>query len=260
MTRAFITYQKEHSTRSSCANSKGRFFLIFLFILLASSLLRLSAQQAAPILFHGLVLDAETRQPLKGAHYIIRNKTAGAADDRGMVSFYARHHDTIMFSCVGYKDFNLIIGDTLHAQEYVAGIYLTGDTLMIPAVVVMPRLGNIRAEIMSARPNTDQEMVNAANNLKISTYQGLTGANELGDPSSNYEVLRNKQRIDAAEKGGIPSDQMVIFSPFVIIPVVYILAKGLPQDPAPPAPYISPTELNRIRALHDSLIYKSPRP
>ena len=257
--RTFTTCLKEHSTRSFCANSNGRFCLLFFFFLVTSSLLRLSAQQVAPILFHGLILDAETRQPLKGAHYIIRNKTAGAADDRGMVSFYARHHDTIMFSCVGYKDFNMIIGDTLHAQEYVAGIYLTGDTLMIPAVVVMPRLGNIRAEIMSARPNADQEMVNAANNLKISTYQGLTGASELGDPASNYEVLRHKQRIDAAEKGGIPSDQMVIFSPFVIIPVVYILAKGLPQEPAPPAPYISPAELNRIRALHDSLIYKSPR-
>ena len=259
MTRTFITCQKEHSTRSSCANSNGRFCLTFLFFLAASSLLRLSAQQVAPILFHGLVVDADTRQPLKGAHYMIREKTAGAADDRGMVSFYARHRDTVRFSCVGYKDFNMIIGDTLLAQEYVAGIFLTSDTILIPAVVVMPRLGNIRAEIMSAKPNADQEMVNAANNLKISTYQGLTSANELSDPSSNYELLRQKLRVEAGEKGGIPTDQMVIFNPFVIIPIVYILAKGLPQDPDPPAPYISPGEMNRIRTLHDSLIYKSPR-
>jgi hypothetical protein len=260
MTRRFITCLKERSTRSYCANRNGRSCLLLLLILVAILPLRLSAQQASPILFHGLVLDAETRQPLKGAHYNINNRMAGAADESGMVSFYARRNDTVRFSCVGYKDFNMIIGDTLFAQEYVAGIYLTSDTLMIPAVVVMPRLGNIRAEIMAAKPGADQEMVNAANNLRISTYQGLTGANELGDPSSNYEVLRHQQRIDASEKGGIPSDQMVIFSPFVIIPIVYILAKGLPQDPAPPAPYISPAEMSRIRALHDSLIYKSPRP
>jgi hypothetical protein len=207
-----------------------------------------------------MVLDAETRQPLTGAHYMIRDKTAGAADNRGMIAFYARHRDTVRFSCVGYKDFHMVIGDTLLAQEYVLGIYLSSDTLMIPAVVVMPRLGNMRVGIMAVKPNADHEMVNAANNLKISTYQGLTGSNELGDPFSNYEVLRQKQRVDAYEKGGIPSDKMLIFSPFAIIPIVYLLAKGLPEDPDPPAPYISPSELNRIRTLHDSLIYKSPLP
>jgi hypothetical protein len=69
-----------------------------------------------------------------------------------------------------------------------------------------------------------------------------------------------KHRIDASEKGGIPSDQMLVFSPFTLIPLVYVLAKGLPENPVPPAPYISPNELNRIRALHDSLIYKSKIP
>ncbi len=256
---AFITCQKEHSTKSSCANSNGRSCLTFLFILVASSLLGLSAQQVTPILFHGLVLDTETHQPLKGAHYIIRDKTAGAADDHGMISFYARHHDTVRFSCVGYKDFHLVIGDSLLAQEYVLGIYLTSDTLMIPAVVVMPRLVNMRAEIMAVKPGVDDATINATNNLKISTYQGLTAATRLGDPAANYEVIRHMQAKEAGEKGGIPSDQMVAFNPFIIIPIVYILAKGLPEDPPAPVPYISAREMNRLRALHDSLIYKTPR-
>jgi hypothetical protein len=257
---AFITCLKEHSTRSSCANSYGRLCLTFFSVLVASSLLQLSAQQASPILFHGLVLDAESRQPLNGAHYMITGRSAGAADDRGMVSFYARHRDTVRFSCVGYKDFNMIIGDTLRAQQYVLGIYLTGDTLMIPAVVVIPRLVNVRAEIMADKPGADDATVNAANNLKISTYQGLTAATRLDDPASHYEVIRHMQAIEAGEKGGIPSSQMVSLSPFTIIPLIYILAKGIPEDPPAPAPHISAKELSRIRALHDSLIYKSPRP
>jgi len=258
--RAFIMYQKEHSTRSSCANSNGRLCLTFLFILIASSLLKLSAQQLEPILFHGLVVDTETHQPLKGAHYIIRDKTAGAADNRGMVSFYARHRDTVRFSCVGYKDFHLVIGDTLLAQEYVLGIYLSSDTLLIPAVVVMPRLVNIRAEIMAEKPGIDDATMNATNNLKISAYQGLTAATRLDDPTANYEVIRRAQAMAAGEKGGIASGQMVSFSPFTIIPLIYILARGLPENPPAPAPHISAKELSRIRALHDSLIYKTPRP
>jgi len=257
--RAFIMYQKEHSTRSSCANSKDRLCLTFLFILVSSSLLRLSAQELAPILFHGIVVDTETRQPLKGAHYIIRDKTAGAADSRGMVSFYARHRDTVRFSCVGYKDFQLVIGDTLLAQEYVVGIYLSSDTLLIPAVVVMPRLVNMRAEIMAEKPGIDDATVNATNNLKISAYQGLTAATRLDDAAANYEVIRRAQALAAGEKGGISSGQMISFSPFTIIPLIYILARGLPEDPPAPAPHISAKELSRIRALHDSLIYKTPR-
>jgi len=259
MTHAFITCQKEHSTRSSCANSNGRTCLTFLFILVASSLLRLSAQQVAPILFHGLVIDAETRQPLSGAHYMIRDNTAGAADARGMISFYARHRDTVKFSCIGYKDFHLVIGDTLLAQEYVLGIYLSSDTLLIPAVVVMPRLVNMRAEIMAEKPGIDDATVNATNNLKISAYQGLTAATRLDDAAANYEVIRRAQATAAGEKGGIASGQMISFSPFTIIPLIYILARGLPEDPPAPAPYISAKELNRIQALHDSLIYKTPR-
>ena len=80
MTHTFITFQKEHSTRLSFANSAGRSCLTFLFILSISSLLRVSAQQTESILFHGMVLDADTRLPLSGAHYVIKNRSAGAAD------------------------------------------------------------------------------------------------------------------------------------------------------------------------------------
>jgi hypothetical protein len=257
MKHAFITCPREHLTRSYCASKPGRACFLFLILLVTLSPLRLSAQQNGLILFHGVILDAETHKPLTGAHFQARDRSAGAADERGMVSFYARPHDTIRFTCVGYKDFRMVIGDTLRAKEYIAGIYLTGDTLMIPAVVVIPRMVNIRAEIMADRPAPDHAMINATNNLRISAYQGLTGVNKLGDPASNYELIRQKQRIDAFEKGGIPSGQMVSISPLTLIPLIYVLATGLPEEPEPPTPYLSPRELGQIRALYDSLIYKS---
>jgi hypothetical protein len=255
MKTGFIMCLKEHLTRSSFVNRTTRSFVL-LFLLLVTSLLTLSSQQTEPILFHGVIMDTETRQPLAGAHFQVKGRTAGAADERGMISFYARYNDTVTFTCVGYKEYHMIIGDTLQASEYIAGIYLTSDTLMIPAVIIVPRMGNIRAAIMADRPETDHEMINAANNLKISTYQGLSGANKLGDPAANYELIRQKQRVDAYEKGGIPSSAMVSISPFTLIPLIYVLAKGLPEEPRPPKPYISPHELNQIQALHDSLIYK----
>lgn len=214
------------------------------------------AQDLQPILFHGVILDADTREPLTGAHFTVKHRSAGAADSRGMFSFYARHNDTVTFTSVGYRSHSMIVADTLRATEYVAAIWLSTDTLMIPAVVVMPRLGNIKAAIMSEPPATNQELINATNNLKIATWQGLTSASRLDDPASNYELLRQQQRIDAYEKGGIPSSQMVALSPFTIIPLIYILAKGLPEDPEPPKPYISVRELEKLRSVHDSLVYR----
>ncbi len=255
---ASIMFRKEHSTRSSCANNAGRLGLTFLFLLVVCSL-KVSGQQPDLILFNGIILDADTREPLTGAQYVIRDKSAGAADTRGMVSFYARPHDTVRFSCLGYKNFLMPVGDTLLTNEYIAGIYLSKDTLVIPAVVIIPRLNNMRAEIMADRPDADQELINATNNLKISAYQGLTAATRLDDPAANYEVIRHSQAVAAGEKGGIPSGQMLVFNPLILLPVIYLLSTGLPEVPPAPAPYISARELTRLRELHDSLIYKTPR-
>jgi len=247
--------------RSSCAGNTGSLSLLFFFILTAAFLPQdIAAQQSGAILFHGVIIDAETREPLSGAHFIIGDRVAGAADLKGMFSLYAHHYDTITFTSVGYRPYSLIVSDTLRAKEYVSGIWLTTDTVMIPSVVVIPRLGNLRAAIMAEPPATDQQMINAANNLKISTYQGLTGSNQLGDPIVNYELIRQKQRYEAYEKGQIPSSQMVALSPLVLIPLIYLLAEGLPENPAPPVPYISEREMSHLRTLHDSLIYKSQLP
>jgi len=255
-------------TRSSFAGKAAALPVLF-FILLAFRPQPAAAQQAGPILFHGVILDAETRQPLTGAHYQVRGvsrgsteatgRRSGAADSRGMVSFYARYPDTVTFTCVGYKEYNMPVHDSLHSSEYVAGIYLTTDTLMMAAVVVIPRIGNMRAAIMSEPPATNQELINATNNLRLSAYQGLTSASRLGDPASNYELLRQKQRYEAYEKGQIPSDQMLAVSPLTLIPLIYLLAVGPPEVPEPPVPYISAREMENLRAVHDSLIYRVPR-
>lgn len=258
MNSVFTTSLKGRLMRSSFKGNSTiglSVILFFLFVLLTQAA---AAQQPDRILFHGVILDADSRQPLTGAHYRISGGRVGAADGKGMFSLFARHNDTITFTCVGYKEYRLTVHDTLRAREYVAGIYLSSDTLMIAEVVVIPRIGNLKAEIMAERPATDQELINATNNLRLSAYQGLVNPGKLGDPDTNYELMRQKQRYEAYEKGQIPSGQMLVVSPLILIPLIYVLAVGLPEEPEPPVPYISVRELERLRAVHDSLIYKEP--
>lgn len=134
MKNVFTMFLNEHLTRLSSANNQaGSLFLVLFF--LVTGVLQLSAQQNQPVLFHGVILDNSTLQPLAGARYDVNGRIAGAADDKGMISV----------------------------------------------------------------------------------------------------------------------------SPLMIIPLIYILSEGLPGEPAPPSPYISPREMHRIQALHDSLIYKGNR-
>ena len=121
---------------------------------------------------------------------------------------------------------------------------------------IIPRLGNIRAEIMADRPAPSQEMINASNNIRMGVYQGLTTQPDLGDPLVNYELLRQTQRMEAYEKGQIPSGQMVGLSPLILIPLIQRLASGPPVDHVPPAPHISARDLEHLRRVHDSLIFR----
>ncbi|MHC1733981.1 MAG: hypothetical protein AB9888_18365 [Bacteroidales bacterium] len=255
MRKAFIMFRKGRLTRSFFASRLSRAYLLLLFFTVLN-LPETLAQQSGSILFHGVIFDAASSQPLPDAHYKIKGRTAGAADGRGMFSLYARWHDTITFTCIGYREYSMTVQDTLRAREYTAGIYLTSDTTMIPEVIVIPRLGNIRAEIMAELPAPSQEMINASNNLRMGTYQGLTTQPELGDPLVNYELLRQTQRMEAYEKGQIPSGQMVGLSPLILIPLIQRLASGPPEEPAPPAPHISAREMEHLRRVHDSLIFR----
>lgn len=249
-----IMYLKGRLRKLFYANRLFKAFIISIavFLFLVTDL---RGQQASVFLFHGIVLDSDTRQPIYGAHYIIGNRAAGATDSKGLLSFYAHSRDTVRFTFIGYKDALLIISDTLLAKEYTVGIFMTADTLMMADVIILPKMGNIRSEILSKPTVPNQETANAINNLRISAYQGRTGVTSLGDPDANYQLLRQQQRTETFEKGGIPSSAMVSVSPFTVIPLIYVLAKGLPEEPPPPQPYVSQKDLEMIRAIHDSLIY-----
>ncbi len=255
MRKAFTMFRRGRLTRSFFAGKPLQIILLSVSLFFPPDP-GIQAQQPGVVLFHGIILDASTRQPLPDAHYIVRGRTAGATDNRGMFSIYAHHHDTITFSCIGYRHFSMTVHDTLRAKEYTAGIYLTADTTMIPAVIVMPRIGNIRAEILADRPAPNQEMINATNNLRMAVYQGLANAPELGDPATNYEILRQRQRMEAYEKGQIPSSQMAALSPFTLIPLIYMLIAGPPEELTPPVPHIPARDMDYLRHLHDSLLIR----
>ena len=203
------------------------------------------------ILFQGLVIDASNLSPVSNTQIMINRAFSSVSDVDGSFAFYVNMYDTVVFKSLGYKPAMMFINDTLRGRAYIAGIYMNSDTLSIGEVVIIPRHINLRSEIMNARDKTPATMQNARYNVAISAYQGKNSRNVLGDPETNYRVISQKQKVDAFEKGGIPSSMIAGVNPLFLIPV---LVHSLATQPEPP-PAFSP-QLNDIEVeqIHNKYI------
>lgn len=198
------------------------------------------------ILFQGLIMDASSRIPLPNSQIIIKRSLASVSDNDGKFAFYVNRSDTVYFTNLGYRSAVLIVSDTLSGREFVAGIYLHSDTISIGEVIIMPRLNNLKSELLNTRPEASKTVENARYNLEISAYQGRMAQSKMGDPALNYEVLRQQQKRDAYSRGQIPADHMVGLSPLMLIPAAYLLMHGLPERPSAPEPHLTDKEINDL--------------
>jgi hypothetical protein len=205
---------------------------------------------AARIIFHGIVVDASSLAPISNSQILINNIFSSVSNNDGTFSFYVNRKDTVLFKHLGYKQTSFFVSDTLRGLEFVAGVYMHSDTLLIGEVVIIPRLINLKSEIMKAPGHVPSTFENARYNVAISAYQGRTTQGKLGDPSSNYEYLHQKQRIDVYEKGQIPSDQIAGFNPLLLLPAAYLILHGPPEKPAPFGEKLTHEELSQIQKIY----------
>jgi len=234
--------------------------LLIMILLPAALCISLCAQesnnQGSRMLFQGIVMERQNDAPLANAQIFINRSFSSVSNDDGRFAFYAGRSDTVTFRLLGYKPALFYISDTLAGREFVAGVYMSADTLSIDEVVIFPRLATLKADMFNTRSETSRQNQNASNNLAISAYQARMTQNKLGDPAINYEVIRQRQREDAYSKGQIPSDKIVGLSPLLLIPAAYMLLHGLPEKPPPLQPHLTEQEVNEIHKRYMESIRK----
>jgi hypothetical protein len=208
----------------------------------------------------GIIRDASTLEPLENSQITINGRYRVSSDETGSFSLQVNRRDTVIFSLLGYKDETLILSDTLAGPEFVAGVYMNSDTLSIGEVVIIPRLRSLKSDILKAPVYSTPELENARYNLEVAAYQGRVTTGSLGDPSSNYSLLRDRFRTNAYEKGTIPSDRMVGISPLMVVPIIYLLMNGLPERPSPMGSKLTKEELEKIHKQYLENSGKKTRP
>jgi len=224
--------------------------IILIFFILNESFGQVREDSETRIVFRGMVMDASSMMPVSNSQILINNVFSSVSNNDGTFSFYVNRKDSVLFKHLGYKQTSFFVSDTLKGLEFVAGVYMQSDTLLIGEVVIVPRFKNLKSQIMKSPGRVPSTFENARYNVAISAYQGRTTQGKLGDASSNYEYLHQKSRIDVYEKGQIPSDQIAGFNPLLLIPAAYLLLHGPPEKPAPFGEKLTREELSQIQKIY----------
>lgn len=91
------------------------------------------------IQFSGVVVSADSLQPIPFTNVIIRNARRGTITDfYGFFSFVAMKGDTLDFQFVGFKTNSFIIPDSLVEQHYSIIQVLVRDTINLKEAIVYP--------------------------------------------------------------------------------------------------------------------------
>jgi hypothetical protein len=91
------------------------------------------------IQFSGVVIDADSLNPVPFTSIIIKNTKRGTlCDYYGYFSFVAMKLDTIVFSSMGYKKSLFVIPDTITQKRYSLIQVMNSDTIMLSPTLIYP--------------------------------------------------------------------------------------------------------------------------
>jgi hypothetical protein len=208
------------------------------------------------ILFQGMVMDANTLAPLPNSQIMINRAFSSVSGKEGAFAFYVNWNDTVIFKSLGYKPTILHVSDTLTEREFITGIFMNKDTVSIGEVIIVPRFTNLKSEILNASNKTSATFDNARYNVAVSACQGRNSQSTLGDPADNYAFLIQKQKVNAYERGGIPSDRIIGLNPLLLVPAAYFIIHGIPEKPEPLKPELISREVEQIHKKYLEVLKK----
>jgi len=164
------------------------FLLCCLSFILA---IEMSGQVDSPknvkIFITGAVYDSETKEPLSNARFGFRRSENYLTQSYGKFSLFGFPGDTITYKYVGYKDMHVIIPDTLKAPEYLMGVFMPKDTILIPEVIIFPRT-EVYPSIVTEVKMDDKMYNQAQKNVSKAAFQGLT------QPVRQYDADMNAKK------------------------------------------------------------------
>lgn len=163
------------------------FFLLFLPSFLAGQRIVL----ADSISFSGVVINAETAKPL--ADVTCRyGQMLVITDPSGRFLIHAATGDTVRFTYIGFKPYEIVIPDTLLKEEYMLGIFMSPDTVQLSEAIILQRFGELKR----------QNRVNARNNMAGVLKDAYSPVKKM-DAGMNQRMMINEFARSIEMKGHV---------------------------------------------------------
>ena len=153
-----------------------KYYFLLLFGLLLGNL---SAQEKEPLQLSGVVVSADSiPRPIPFANvYIPGGKRGTMTDADGFFSLAVLPGDTFKFSCIGFKQEELIVPDSLLKKAYLARVVMKRDTTMLNEVTLYPwpSRDRFKEAFMSTQIPTTQNDI-AMRNLAVQALKDRAAA------------------------------------------------------------------------------------
>jgi hypothetical protein len=115
---------------------KKLIFILSLFVYFSAF-----AQEEKPLVqFSGVIydVDSNTVVPYVSITNVSNKNSAFAANYKGYFSFVVQEGDSIVFSSIGYKKFEIVVPTNLKDRKFTAIIKMKTDNISLPMVRVFP--------------------------------------------------------------------------------------------------------------------------
>lgn len=143
------------------------------------------------ITFSGIIINSETEQPMPDVSCRHGNRGTVSNSD-GLFTIRVARQDTVRFTYIGFKPYHVIIPDSLTDREYMLGVFMAPDTVMLSEAVIVRRFGDERR----------QKLMYARNNMAGVMKQAYAPAQEM-DADMNQRMMINKYARSVEMRGHV---------------------------------------------------------
>ena len=160
--------------------------------------------------FSGVVVTADSINPVPFTHILIENKQQGTMSDyHGFFSFVAEKGDTITFSSVGFNRAQYVIPDTLQKNRYSLVQVMKVDTVTLTETVIYPwpTVKQFKQAFLEL-DIPDDDMERARKNLALAEMKERMW-NASMDGSMNYKNYIDQKTSKLYYAGQLPPNNLL---------------------------------------------------
>lgn len=161
------------------------------------------------LLFRGVIMERDSLFSLPYGKYSINNKFTYTANGEGQFAFWAHNGDIVHFTYVGFRPLYIQINDSIANANYLLGIFLSRDTILLSEVIIIPQILNPNAIARNMPMLNTRDQAVAQNNIAMSAYQAKTQAVTTWDAEMNQKNFIQARSNDIVYQTQVQPSQIV---------------------------------------------------